>query len=71
MAWGSIIGGLFQFFAKLIGPLFAWKAGRDGARADQAEDALDKGRERNEVDDEVARMSDDDLDDEFMRDSRR
>lgn len=67
----SIVASLITFagIAVLVAA-FAWLAKRSGrieAERDAAEQAADRGRIRHEIDESVARLSDDALNDELRR----
>ncbi|MEQ8504572.1 MAG: hypothetical protein RIB80_04550 [Rhodospirillales bacterium] len=49
----------------VLAALFLWwrKAGKDAVRAQMADQVLERARERNKTDADVARMSDTDLND--------
>ena len=71
MGFASIISGLLQALAKVFPFLIAYKGGGDRVAKNQAQDAVEKGTKRNEIDDDVTRLPDADLDRELYDGDRR
>jgi hypothetical protein len=65
MAWLNAIGSALSAIARLAGLIFAYSAGRNRARAQDAAKAAKQAREGHEIEEDVARLGDDDLDREL------
>tara|TARA_R100000963_G_scaffold14357_1_gene10320 strand:- start:3710 stop:3931 length:222 start_codon:yes stop_codon:yes gene_type:complete len=53
----SIISSLFSFFTKVLPLIFAYRAGSNAAQKKEMEDAFDKVKERNEIENEINMLS--------------
>jgi hypothetical protein len=55
----SLFSSVLNIFTKILPLIFAFKAGRDNAQKKELEQAVKNTQERNKIENEVSRMSDD------------
>ena len=55
----SLFSSVLNIFTKILPLIFAFKAGRDNAQKKELEQAVKNIQERNKIENEVNRMSDD------------
>jgi len=55
----SLFSSVLNIFTKILPLIFAFKAGRDNAQKKELEQAVKNTQERNKIENEVNRMSDD------------
>ena len=55
----SLFSSVLNIFTKILPLIFAFKAGRDNAQKKELEQAIKNTQERNKIENEVNRMSDD------------
>ena len=55
----SLLSSVLNIFTKILPLIFAFKAGRDNAQKKELEQAVKNIQERNKIENEVNRMSDD------------
>ena len=55
----SLLSSVLNIFTKILPLIFAFKAGRDNAQKKELEQAVKNTQERNKIENEVNRMSDD------------
>jgi hypothetical protein len=67
----SLVSSIFSFFAKILPLVFAFKAGRDNAKKKELEVAVDNAKERNKIENEVNKLSDDDVSKQLRKRWRR
>lgn len=53
----SIVSSLFSFFTKILPLIFAYRAGSNAAQKKELEDALNKVKERNKIENEINLLS--------------
>ncbi len=54
----SIVSSVVNIFTKILPLLFAYKAGKSSAEKEELEDAIEKNKERDKVEEDIDRMSD-------------
>ena len=55
----SLLSSVLNIFTKILPLIFAFKAGKDNAQKKELEQAVKNTQERNKIENEVNRMSDD------------
>ena len=55
----SLFSSVLNIFTKILPLIFAFKAGKDNAQKKELEQAVKNTQERNKIENEVNRMSDD------------
>jgi|TARA_B100000519_G_C13911025_1_gene282148 methyl coenzyme M reductase subunit D len=55
----SLLSSVLNIFTKILPFIFAFKAGKDNAQKKELEQAVKNTQERNKIENEVNRMSDD------------
>tara|TARA_R100000781_G_scaffold114856_1_gene87255 strand:- start:3050 stop:3280 length:231 start_codon:yes stop_codon:yes gene_type:complete len=54
----SIVSSVVNIFTKILPLLFAYKSGKNSAEKKELEDAIEKNKERDKVEEDIDRMSD-------------
>ena len=55
----SIVSSIVNIFTKILPFLFAYKAGKNSAEKKELEDAIEKNREADKIEQDIDRMADD------------
>ena len=55
----SIVSSVVNIFTKILPLLFAYKAGKNSAEKKELEDAIEKNRKRDKVEEDIERLSND------------
>ncbi len=55
----SIVSSVVNIFTKILPLLFAYKAGKNSVEKKELEDAIEKNRERDEIEEDIDRLSND------------
>jgi methyl coenzyme M reductase subunit D len=55
----SIVSSVVNIFTKILPFLFAYKAGKNSAEKKELEDAIEKNREADKIEEDIDRMADD------------
>ena len=55
----SIVSSVVNIFTKILPFLFAYKAGKNSAEKKELEDAIEKNRKRDKIEEDIERLSND------------
>jgi len=67
----SIVSSVVNIFTKILPLLFAYKAGKNSAEKKELEDAIEKNREADKIEEDIDRMADDAVTSELRKRWRR